>query len=119
MINCNQPNCKHHKTCNLKTPMTPLTREINYWLNQLHKAQQNLRKYQQLHEDIQNHKYSYTVNVYGHIEYAPKQNIFGVTIQRPEHIHYGWNLNKLLKMKDDLTEKVRRLRAIEYKGERL
>ena len=119
MINCNQPNCKHHKTCNLKTPMTPLTREINYTLNQLKQAHKNINKYEQILEDIHNHKYSIPVNVYGHIEYAPKQNIFGVTIQRPEHIHYGWNLNKLLKMKEDITEKVRRLRAIEYKGERL
>ena len=113
MINCNYPNCKKHKTCNLKEPITPLTREINYWLNELNKAKRRIKQYETVIEEIRNHKYSMTINVYGHIEYAPKTNIFGVFIRRPEHIYYGWNLNKLEKNVKDLTEKVRRLRLEE------
>ena len=114
MINCNQPNCKNHKSCNLKEPMTPLTTEINYWLNQLKKANLRLKEYEDTVIDItQYHKYSTPINVYGHIEYAPKVNIFGVFIRRPEHVNYGWNLNKLQKNVKDLTEKVRGLRLQE------
>ena len=115
MLNCNQPNCKNHKTCNLKEPMTPLTLTINYWLNQLKKANWRIKDYEELVIDItQYHKYSIPVNVYGHIEYAPKQNSFNVFIRRPEHVYYGWNLNKLIKAKETLIAAIRELRAIEY-----
>ena len=113
MINCNHPNCKKHKTCNLKEPTTPLTSEINYWLNELTQAKRRVKQYETVLEEIENHKHSTIINVYGHIEYAPKTNIFGVFIRRPEHIYYGWNLNKLEKNVKDLTEKVRRLRLKE------
>ena len=114
MLNCNYPNCKKHKTCNLKEPMTPLTQEIRYWLNELRKAKRRIKEYSEVLKEIQvYHKYSVPVNVYGHIEYAPKTNVFGVFIRRPEHVNYGWNLNKLQKNVDDLTEKVRSLRLME------
>ena len=111
MLNCYYPNCKKHKTCNLKEPITPLTTEIRYWLKELKKAKQRLQEYAAVVKDItQYHKYSTPVNVYGHIEYAPRTNVFGVFIRRPEHVYYGWNLNKLEKNVMDLTEKVRSLR---------
>ena len=111
MLNCNYPNCKKHRTCNLKEPLTPLTTEINYWLNELRKAKRRVKQYIEVVKDINvYHKYSIPVNVYGHIEYAPKVNAFGVYIRRPEHVFYGWNLNKLEKNVMDLTEKVRSLR---------
>ena len=95
--------------------MTPLTLTINYWLNQLKKANRRIKDYEELVIDItQYHKYSIPVNVYGHIEYAPKQNIFNVFIRRPEHVYYGWNLNKLIKAKETLIAAIRELRAIEY-----
>ena len=59
MLNCNQPNCKKHKTCNLKEPMTPYTREINYWLKELKTAKWRLTDYEKTVIDItQYHKYS-------------------------------------------------------------
>ena len=94
--------------------MTPLTREIRYWLNELKKAKRRVKEYRNVLKDIQiYHKYSIPVNVYGSIKYAPKVNAFGVYIRRPEHVYYGWNLNKLEKNVNDLTEKVRSLRLSE------
>ena len=114
MLNCNYPNCKKHKTCNLKEPLTPLNIEIRYWLNQLKQAKKRLIAYEEIVKDITfHHKYSIPVNVYGHIEYAPKLNAFGVFIRRPEHVIYGWNRNKLEKEIVELTEKIRSLRLEE------
>lgn len=118
MINCNQPNCQKHKNCQLKTPMTPYTLEINYWLNELRKAKRNLQEYPRLLQEIQQyHRYSPPVNVYGHIKYAPKRNVFNVFIRRPEHIRYGWNLNKLEQRVNEIEDKIRNLRLKELKGE--
>ena len=64
-------------------------------------------------EDIKANKYCYTVNVYGNIQYAPKQNVFGVTIRMPEHVCYGWNWNKLSKRRDEVMDKIRSLRVEE------
>ena len=118
MLNCNYPNCKNHKTCNLHEPITPLTTEIMYWLNELRTAKHRLKEYEQLVKDIvQYHKYAIPVNVYGHIEYAPKINVFGVFIRKPEHVQYGWNLKRLEKNVNELTKKVRELRFKELRGE--
>ena len=117
MVNCNHPNCKKHKTCDLHKPMTPLTTEIRYWLKELRTTKNRLREYEEIVKDIvQYHKYSIPVNVYGHIEYAPKVNAFGVHIRRPEHVNYGWNLRRLEKNVTDLTEKIRSLRFEELRG---
>lgn len=114
MLNCNYPNCKKHKTCNLKEPMTPMSTEIRYWLKELKAAEKRVKDYEVIVKDIvQYHKYSIPINVYGHIEYAPKTNAFGVFIRRPEHVMYGWNISKLKKNIKDLTEKVRSLRLEE------
>ena len=116
MLNCNYPNCKKHKTCNLKEPITPLTPEIRYWLNQLNKAKKRIKDYEKTLKDIKlYHKYSIPINVYGHIRYAPKVNTFGVFIRRPEHVYYGWNLNRLEKNVEEITEKVRSLRLEEWR----
>ena len=118
MLNCNYPNCKKHTTCNLKEPMTPLTTEIRYWLKELQKAKRRVHEYRNILRDITvYHKYSIPINVYGHIEYAPRTNVFGVFIRRPEHVMYGWNLNRLEQNVIDLTEKVRSLRLDELRGE--
>ncbi len=114
MVNCNYPNCKKHKTCNLWEPMTPLTTEIRYWLNELRAAEKRVKDYEMVVEDIvKYHKYSIPVNVYGHIEYAPKTNVFGVFIRRPEHVNYGWNISRLKKNVKELTEKIKGLRLKE------
>lgn len=94
--------------------MTPLTIEINYWLKELRLAEKRIKEYRDIVQDIvQYHKYSIPVNVYGRIEYAPKQNVFGVFIKRPEHVMYGWNLRKLENKRDELLEKIRSLRHME------
>ena len=111
MLNCNYPNCKKHKTCNLQEPVTPLTKVIRYWLKELKASEKKVKDYERIVEDIvRYHKYSIPVNVYGHIEYAPKTNVFGVFIRRPEHVYYGWNINRLNRNVKELTEKVRSLR---------
>lgn len=111
MLNCNYPNCKKHKTCNMREPITPLTTEIGYWLKELRAAKKRVKDYEEVVEDIvRYHKYSIPINVYGHIEYAPKVNAVGVFIRRPEHVFYGWHISKLKKSVKDLTEKVRELR---------
>ena len=115
MLNCNQPNCKKHKTCNLQEPITPFTTEIRYWLKELRKAKKRIEDYSTVLKDIQSHKYAIPVNVYGHIEYAPKQNAFGVYIRRPEHVYYGWNWNKLNSTVNELTDKIKDLRLKELK----
>lgn len=110
MLNCNYPNCKKHKTCNLHEPITPLLPEIKYLLMELKVAEKRVKDYERIVEDIERyHKYSVPVNVYGHIEYAPKTNVFGVFIRRPEHVFYGWNISKLKKKVKDLTDKIRSL----------
>ena len=119
MVNCEYPNCKNHKSCNLKKPTTKkhllISKEIGYWLNELRKQKRRIKEYENVLKDIITyHKYSTPVNVYGHIEYAPKTNVFGVFIRRPEHVYYDWNWNKLNRVADDLTDKVRKLRLIEY-----
>ena len=115
--------CKHYHTCSLIEPTnknhSTLLREIQYWLNELDKLKQRINEYETVLKDIQNHKYSFTVNVYGHIEYAPKQNSFGVSIQYPEHVYYGWNYQKLLSEKDKLIEKIRILNRKELNMRRI
>ena len=94
--------------------MTPLTMVIRYWLKELRTAKKRVKDYESVVEDIvQYHKYCIPVNVYGHIEYAPKTNAFGVFIRRPEHVMYGWNISVLKKNVEELTEKVRSLRLEE------
>lgn len=120
MVNCNYPNCKKHKSCNLQEPTTKkgllLSNEIGYWLKELRNQKWKIKEYELVLKDINfYHTYSIPVNVYGYIEYAPKTNVFGVYIRRPEHVFYGWNLNKLNKERDDLTERIRELRLVEYR----
>ena len=94
--------------------MTPLTREIRYWLKEVRAAEKRVKEYETVVKDIvQYHKYSIPVNVYGHIEYAPKTNFHGVFIRRPEHVLYGWHISKLKKNVKELTEKVKELRLKE------
>ena len=124
-INCNYSKgnkctqCKHKAHCTLLQPTNKdhllLLREIDYWLNELKLAKKRVKEYAKIVDDIQNHKYCYTVNVYGNIQYAPKQNVFGVTIKRPEHVIYGWNINKLEKNVEELFEHVRELRIYELR----
>lgn len=117
-MNCNQPNCKNHKNCNLKEPTNQehqlLNNEINYWLNELNQSKRRIKEYSKVLNEIKNHRYSYTINVYGNIQYAPKQNSLGVTIRRPEHIYYGWNLNKLEKHVEQIIETIKELRIKEF-----
>ena len=117
MLNCNQPNCKNHRTCNLKEPTTQYTQEIQYWLKELKKAKKRIYDYRETVKEIQQHKYSIPINVYGHIEYAPQQNAFGVFIKRPEHVYYGWNYNNLNKIVEEITERIRELRMKELREE--
>ena len=126
-INCNHfkgnnttfqcPTCKEYYRCTLIQPSDEyhqkLLKEIDYWLNELKVVKNNLKEYVKILEDIQDHNYSYTVNVYGNIQYAPKQNVFGVTIRMPEHVVYGWNWNKLNKVRDEIMDKIRSLRLEE------
>ena len=113
------PTCKEYYRCTLIQPSSPthqtLLKEINYWLNELKNAKRRIKQYKNILNDIQNHKYSYTVNVYGNIQYAPKQNVFNVFIKRPEHVMYSWNLNKLNNAKDEIIENIRGLRVEELK----
>ena len=114
MLNCNYPQCKKHKTCNLHEPLSPLATEIRYWLKELWSAEKKVKDYERIVEDIvRYHKYSIPINVYGHIEYAPKTNVFGVFIRRPEHVYYGWNISVLKRNVKKLTEKVKELRMKE------
>ena len=105
--------CKHYNRCTLLEPPnknhTLLQSEINYWLNELRKINTNLTEYEVVLNAILNHKYSIPVNVYGNIQYAPKQNVFGVFIRKPEHVNYGWNYGMLLNKKDELVEHIRLL----------
>ncbi len=118
MLSCNYPNCKKHKTCNLHEPMTSYTTEIRYWLKQLRIAEKRIKEYETVVQDIvQYHKYSIPVNVYGHIMYAPKTNVLGVFIRRPEHVMYGWNIRRLEQRVNELTEKIRSLRLKEIRGD--
>ena len=126
-INCNHyngnnttfqcPTCKEYYRCTLIQPTTPehqlLQQEIDYWLNELRLAKKRLKEYLTVLEDIKAKKYCYPVNVYGNIQYAPKQNVFGVTIRMPEHVIYGWNWNKLIKAREDVMETIRGLRLKE------
>ena len=73
------------------------------------KINTNISDYKRVFQDIHNHKYNTPVNVYGHIMYAPKQNVFGVFIRKPEHVFYGWNYEKLLNKKNELIEEIRLL----------
>ena len=119
-MNCDYPNCKNHKTCNLKEDITSeqmkLNNEIQYWLIEFKKAKTRIQQYGTMVDDITKyHKYSTPVNVYGHIEYAPKKNIFGVFIRRPEHVIYGWNINNLEKNVECITDKIRELRMKELR----
>ena len=111
------PTCKEYYRCTLIQPSNPehqlLLREIDYWLKELRLAKRRLKEYIEIMEDIHSHKYAYPVNVYGNIQYAPKQNVFNVSIQRPEHVNYGWNWNKLNKARDEIMDKIRSLRLEE------
>lgn len=105
--------CKHYHTCSLIEPTnknhTLLLREINYWLNELEKANDNIIECVNVLNEINQGKYTIPVNVYGNIKYAPKTNAFGVFIKKPEHVHYGWNYGKLMEHKEKLIEHIRLL----------
>ena len=96
-----------------------LLREINYWKGKLHQARENLMEYENIWNDIHNNKYSVPVNVYGNIQYAPRQNVFGVFIKKPEHINYGWSAGRLLEEKENLIEYVRLLNRKELNMRRI
>ena len=96
-----------------------LLREINYWKEKLHQAREHLLGYEKVWEDIRNHKYTIPVNVYGHIEYAPRQNALGVFIRKPEHVIYGWSAGRLLNEKEKLIEHIRLLNRKELNMRRI
>lgn len=128
-INCNYSKgnkcelCKHTAYCTLLKPTNKnhsrLLSEINYWLKELRKINTNLIEYETILHNIKENRYSTPVNVYGHIEYAPKQNVFGVFIRKPEHVVYGWNYQKLLDKKHELIEKIRLLNHKELNMRRI
>ena len=105
--------CRYYQRCTLLKPTNKnhslLLSEINYWLRELRKTNNNIIEYQVIFDAIHNNKYTIPVNVYGTIQYAPKQNVFGVFIRKPEHINYGWNYQKLLDKKNELSEHIRLL----------
>lgn len=105
--------CRHYNYCSLLEPTNKnhsmLLREINYWKEKLNQAKRNLIHYETVWEDIQNHKYTFPVNVYGHIEYVPRQNTLGVFIRKPEHVFYGWSAGRLLDEKQKLIDHIRLL----------
>ena len=115
--------CKHYPHCSLLKPTNKnhsmLLREINYWKGKLHQARENLMEYENIWNDIHNHKYSVPVNVYGNIQYAPRQNVFGVFIKKPEHVNYGWSAGRLLEEKENLIEHVRLLNRKELNMRRI
>lgn len=119
-ITCNHDNnentcktCKHKYKCSITEPTntnhTLLLKEINYWLKKLRNLKQNIRNYHKVLEDIRNHKYSGTVNVYGNIQHYPLTNAAGVFIRKPEHVFYGWNLDMMESEKTDLIDYIRML----------
>ena len=128
-INCNYSKqntcttCKHQAYCTLLRPTNKnhsrLLSEINYWLNKLKETNENISQYRIILQAIHNHKYDTTINVYGHIEYAPKQNALGVFIRKPEHVYYGWNYGRLEKEKDKLMDHIRLLNHKELNMRRI
>jgi len=115
--------CKHYNNCTLLQPTNKnhslLLKEIQYWLNELSKAKQNIMEYEKIFDDINHHKYSIPVNVYGSIKYVPCQNVFGVFIRKPEHVNYGWNYGRLLDKKEELIEHIRLLNRKELNMRRI
>ena len=115
--------CKHYQTCSLIKPTTKnhtlLTREINYWLKKLQETNNKITEYKIVLNAILNNKYTTPINVYGHIEYAPKQNALGVFIRKPEHIYYGWNYQRLVDEKQKLIEHIRLLNHKELNMRRI
>ena len=132
-INCNYynskkasftcPTCRHYHRCTLLKPTnknhSKLLSEINYWLNELKKINDHISEYRVVLNSILNNKYSTPVNVYGHIEYAPKTNSFGVFIRKPEHVFYGWNYEKLQSKKEGLIKHIRLLNRKELNMRRI
>lgn len=117
------PTCRHYQRCTLLKPTnknhTLLLQEINYWLKKLEQTNDNISEYETVFNDINNHKYSIPINVYGHIEYAPKTNAYGVFIKKPEHVIYGWNYGMLHEKKEKLMEHIRLLNRKELNMRRI
>ena len=115
--------CKHYTYCSLMEPTTKnhsmLLHEIQYWKMQLKQAKENLMEYENVWNDIHNHEYDIPVNVYGNIQYVPKQNVFGVFIKKPEHAYYGWSAGKLMEKKEKLMEYLRLLNRKELNMRRI
>lgn len=115
--------CRHYNHCSLLEPTNKnhslLLSEINYWLNKLKEANHRIIEYEIILNEILNGKYTIPVNVYGNIQQAPKQNVYGVFIKKPEHIFYGWNYNKLMEEKKGLIEKIRLLNQKELNMRRI
>ena len=76
-------------------------------------------EYEQIHQDINENKYSIPVNVYGNIQYAPKSNVFDVLIRRPEHVCYGWSYSRLVSEKDKIVEHIKLLNHKELNMRRI
>ena len=115
--------CKHYNHCSLLEPTNSnhslLLREIQFWKRKLTETKQHLISYETVWEEIKNNKYTTPVNVYGHIEYAPRQNALGVFIRKPEHVIYGWNASRLLNEKERLIEHIRLLNLKELNMRRI
>ena len=86
---------------------------------QLKQAKENLMEYENVWNDIHNHEYDIPVNVYGNIQYVPRQNVFGVFIKKPEHVYYGWGAGKLMEKKEKLMEHLRLLNRKELNMRRI
>lgn len=115
--------CRHYHHCSLLEPTNKnhslLLSEINYWLKKLKEANHKIIEYEIILNEILNGKYTIPVNVYGNIQQAPTQNVYGVFIKKPEHIFYGWNYNKLTEEKENLIEKIRLLNQKELNMRRI
>ena len=115
--------CRHYHHCSLLEPTNKnhslLLSEINYWLKKLKEANHKIIEYEIILNEILNGKYTIPVNVYGNIQQAPTQNVYGVFIKKPEHIFYGWNYNKLTEEKENLIERIRLLNQKELNMRRI
>ena len=87
MIGCecypNHEICKNRSTCERE-------------LTRLKTLKERKQQYSQILYEIQKGKYIETININGKLHRAPKKNVLGEYIVRPEHVQVGLDLNDII-----------------------
>ena len=109
--------CKNLNSCEFWIPLNKnyqqLLRQLNYELKELQTLKQRKQEYFKILSEIQESRYSKTLNIQGKLTQVPKLNARDEYILKPEDVIVGLNYNVISQEITDTESIIRELRRKE------